>query len=117
MVPVPDDGLILAINEGFTPPLFPRTFLLPNGKVFFTGHGSGTSLSSASLFDPAARSWATSLATTQDRQYGSAVLLPLYPPSYVPSVMTFGGGNPATRSTEIVDLSAATLAWTPGWQE
>ena len=25
----------------FTPPLYPRMFLLPNGKVFFTGQGSG----------------------------------------------------------------------------
>src|SRR5262249_44747585 len=42
------------------------------------------------------------------------VLLPLLPPSYVPRVMSLGGGNPATASTEIINLSAATPAWTPG---
>src|SRR5262249_43431302 len=27
----------------FSPPLYPREFLLPNGKVFYSGHGSGSS--------------------------------------------------------------------------
>jgi hypothetical protein len=47
-------------------------------------------------------------ATTRDRSYGSSVILPLLPPGYIPRVMNFGGGNPATSSTEIIDLSAAT---------
>jgi hypothetical protein len=28
--------------------------LLPNGKVFYTGHGSGTSNANGWIFDPAA---------------------------------------------------------------
>lgn len=98
----------------FTPPLFPRQFLLPNGKVFFTAHGAGSSNSNAWIFDPAAKTWAASVPWTRDRRYGSAVLLPLRPPSYTPKVMMLGGGSPVTRTTETVDLSAPTVAWTPG---
>ena len=48
-------------------------------------------------------------------RYGSSVLLPLLPPSYVPRVMNFGGGaNPATSSTDIIDLSVATPSYTAG---
>src|SRR4030095_13016174 len=44
-----------------------------------------------------------------------AVLLPLTPAnSYKPRVMIFGGGNPSTATTEIIDLSAATPAWQYG---
>src|SRR5262249_58401287 len=65
------------------------------------------------MFDPGPLTWKASAATTMDRTYGSAVLLPLLPPSYTPRVMNFGGGNPATASTEIIDLSAAKPAWQP----
>src|SRR5262249_10549695 len=60
------------------------------------------------------KTWAISVTTTRDRTYGSAVLLPLLPPSYTPKVMNFGGGNPATNTTELIDLSAASPSWTPG---
>ena len=33
---------------------------------------------------------------------------------YKPRVMIFGGGNPGTATTEIIDLSAATPAWQYG---
>src|SRR5262245_29641398 len=35
----PGAGWSAPISEPFWPPLYPRQFLLPNGKVFFTGHG------------------------------------------------------------------------------
>ena len=67
------------------------------------------------IFDPVAKKWTVSAATTGDRHYGSAVLLPLLPPSYTPKVINFGGGgNPAMSTTEIIDLSAVTPNWTPG---
>jgi Domain of unknown function (DUF1929) len=97
----------------FSPTLFPRMFLLPNGLVFYNGQGDGSN-ANAWMFDPASETWAQSLATTMDRTYGSAVLLPLLPPGYTPKVMNFGGSNPATATTEIVDLSAASPSWTPG---
>jgi Domain of unknown function (DUF1929)/PKD domain len=99
----------------FTPPLYPRVGLLPGGKVFYTGHGSGTSNASAWIFDPATGGWTQSATTNRNRSYGSSVLLPLLPPSYVPRVMNFGGGgNPATSSTDIIDLSVATPSYNAG---
>src|ERR1043165_501866 len=83
------------VSAPFSPPLYPKMFRLPNGKVFYTGQGSGRSLNGW-IFDPGPKTWAQSVATSRDRHYGSAVLLPLLPPSYTPKVMNFGGGgNPA----------------------
>jgi hypothetical protein len=98
----------------FTPPLFPRLELLPSGKVFYTGHGTGKSSANAWIFDPATGGWTRSATINVDRRYGSAVLLPLLPPSYVPRVMNFGGGKPATSSTDIIDLSIPTPSYTAG---
>src|SRR6516162_410827 len=107
-------GWHLPTSVPFTPPLYPRLELLPGGTVFYTGHGSGGSTANAWLFDPGTGGWTISAATTQDRSYGSSVLLPLLPPSYVPRVMNFGGGSPATSSTEFIDLSVANPSYTPG---
>jgi hypothetical protein len=98
----------------FSPPLYPRMMLLPGGKVFYTGQGSGGSTSNGWMFTPSTGQWTQAAPTTQNRTYGSAVLLPLLPPSYTPRVMNFGGGSPATSSTEIIDLSASSPTWTPG---
>src|SRR6266550_1467946 len=98
----------------FSPPLYPRLELLPAGRVFYTGHGSGTSSANAWIFDPATGGWTQSATTNVNRSYGSSVLLPLLPPSYVPRVMNFGGGSPATSSTDIIDLSVATPSYTAG---
>jgi len=98
------------VTAPFSPSLFPRMFLLPNGKVFYTGSYPGNSW----IFDPLVETWMQSAATTVDRTYGSAVLLPLLPPAYTPKVMNFGGGSPATPGTEILDLSASSPSWTPG---
>ncbi|HKQ60883.1 MAG TPA: galactose oxidase-like domain-containing protein [Candidatus Polarisedimenticolaceae bacterium] len=103
-----------AATAPFTPPLYPRQFLLPSGKVFFTGHGSGDSASNGWIFDPVPRTWAASVATTRNRSYGGCVLLPLVPPSYTPKVFCAGGVSPATRTTETIDLSVASPAWTGG---
>jgi hypothetical protein len=94
---------------------YPRMFLLPSGKVFYTGQGSGTANSNSWIFDPGVLSnlaWTQSAATTSDRSYGSAVLLPLLPPNYNPKIINFGGNGAAT--TEIIDLSVASPKWNPG---
>jgi galactose oxidase-like protein/PKD domain-containing protein len=101
-------------NVPFTPPLFPRLALLPNGTVFYTGQGSGASNANSWIFNPASGAWTMSAATTMNRTYGSAVILPLLPPNYTPRVMNFGGGSPATSSTEIIDLSSSNPSWSPG---
>ena len=102
------------IVQAFSPPLFPRLFLLPTGRVFYTGQGSGGRNPTGYMFDPGPGTWSPSLATRVNREYGACVLLPLLPPSYTPRVTCMGGGNPALQSTEIVDLSAGTLAWANG---
>src|SRR5262245_38724613 len=87
----------------FTPPNFPRLHLLPGGTVFFTGHGTNPSTANAWIFNPATGGWTQSAPTNNvNRRYGSSVLLPLLPPSYVPRVMNFGGGGNtgATSSTD-----------------
>ena len=86
--------------------------LLPNGKVFYSG-----SSTTSRLFDPNAHTW-TTVATTiysGTRTYGTSVLLPLTPANnYDPQVIIMGGGSPATKTTEIIDLGAATPSWRAG---
>lgn len=97
----------------WTPPLYPRLHLLPNGTVFYSG-----STTSSSLFDPSTHIWTMNVARTNysgTRTYGTSVLLPLAPANgYKPVVMIMGGGNPATATTEIIDLSAASPQWVFG---
>lgn len=91
-------------------PLYPRMHLLPTGHVFYS------SSSSATLdFNPSSQVW-TLVAWTiypgddpnGERTYGSSVLLPLTPQNnYSPKVMIMGGDNPATDTTELIDLSPA----------
>jgi hypothetical protein len=100
-------------QAGWTPPLYPRMHLSTDGRVFYSG-----STRSSRFFNPSTRTWSAILATTQytgTRTYGTSVLLPLTPANgYRPRVMIFGGGNPATPTTEIIDLSAATPQWAFG---
>src|SRR6266699_154889 len=57
-------GWTSPVAAPFGPMLYPRMFLLPNGKVFYTGQGSGSNSASAWVFDPGALSWTQSVATT-----------------------------------------------------
>jgi len=102
-----------AMDAPFTPPLYPRLHLLPNGTVFYSG-----STPTSSIFNPSNNTWTTNVATTNyggTRTYGSSILLPLTPTNgYKPKVMIFGGGNPSTKTTEIIDLSVANPQWVYG---
>jgi len=97
----------------WVPPLYPRMHLLPNGNVFYSGWST-----QSQYFFPSSNTWSGTVATTNyggNRTYGSSVLLPLTPANgYAPKVMIFGGGNPATATTEIIDLSVPSPAWAPG---
>ena len=97
----------------FNPPLYPRMHLLPNGTVFNSGPQPGSA-----VFNPATQTWTTGVAFTNysgTRTYGTSVLLPLTPANnYDPRVIIMGGGNPATATTEIIDLGATNLAWAYG---
>ena len=100
-------------TAGWTPPLYPRMHLLPNGKVFYSGWTT-----QSRTFDPSTNTWSGVIATTNYggvRTYGSSVLFPLTPANgYKPQVIIFGGGNPSKATTEIIDLSASTPAWVYG---
>ena len=98
--------------SGWTPPLYPRLHLLPNGNVFYSGPTNRSM-----MFDTGTHLWSFVAATNyaSGRTYGSSVLLPLTPANgYRPRIMIFGGGNPATATTEVIDLSAAVPAWQMG---
>src|SRR5260370_22971448 len=98
----------------FTPPLYPRMHLIPNGKVFNSG-----SSNSSRYFDPSTRTWSAVADTNYNpfRTYGSSVLLPLSPANnYKPVVMILVGAgasaaDPATATTDLIYLSAASPAW------
>jgi hypothetical protein len=96
---------------GFQFPLYPRMHLLPTGHVFYSAPSSATL-----DFNPSGRNWTLVSWTLYpglndpngERTYGTSVLLPLTPKNnYSPKVIIMGGDNPATNSTELIDLSAA----------
>jgi len=103
-------GWTSPVNAPWTPPLYPRMSLLPNGTVFYSAPGANSA-----LFNPATQAWTLNVAKTRyggSRGYGSSVLLPLTPANnYAPRVLILGGANPSTATTEIIDLSQPTPAW------
>lgn len=106
-------GWSTPFSAGWTPDLYPRLHLLPNGKVFYSG-----AQPTSKLFDPSTNTWNTNVATTNYsglRTYGTSVLLPLSPSNnYDPKVIIMGGGNPSTATTEIIDMGAVTPTWQYG---
>jgi galactose oxidase-like protein/PKD domain-containing protein len=99
-------------SAGWTPPLYPRMHLLPDGRVFYSGSGTGSR-----LFNPSTKTWAVGPSTKYSgtRTYGTSVLLPLSPSNnYRARVMIMGGGNPATATTEIIEPLATGAAWQYG---
>jgi hypothetical protein len=109
----PDSGWSAEYIAPWTPDLYPRLHLLPNGKVFYSG-----AQTTSKLFALSTNTWDTSVATTNYsgiRTYGSSVLLPLSPGNnYDPKVIIMGGGNPATNTIEIIDMGSLTPAWQYG---
>lgn len=106
----PGSGWSPEYQAGWTPPLYPRMHVISDGRVFYSGSGRGSR-----FFDPSTKTWSPVVANTNysgTRTYGTSVLLPLSGSNgYQSRVMIFGGGNPATNTTEIIDLSAATPQW------
>ena len=92
--------------------LYPRQHLLPDGKVFEDGYNANSQ-----LYDPVSHAF-TTVATTifgRDRFAGTSVLLPLTPANaFKPKVMILGGANPATDTTELIDLSVPSPKWVQG---
>src|SRR5437588_5297654 len=99
-------------TASWSPPLYPKMHLLPDGTVFYSG-----ATNDSWLFNSSTQTW-THVAVTNYgnlRTYGTSVLLPLTPANnYDPKVMIMGGGNPATNTTEIIDMGAGTPKWVYG---
>jgi len=100
-------------SSPWTPDLYPRLHLLPNGTVFYSG-----SETVSNIFNPATTTWTQNVATTNyggTRTYGTSVLLPLTPANnYDPEIIIMGGGSPATATTEVIDMGASNPKWTSG---
>ena len=92
---------------------YPWTYQLPSGKLFIAGPHVPTQ-----RFD-----WNPTVANIESfptlggnrstgGEKGTSVLLPLRPPGYSPQVLIAGGDPAAAQQTaEIIDLSAASPAW------
>jgi hypothetical protein len=103
-------GYSSPIAAGWTPSLYPRLHLLPDGNVFYSGP-SATSY----LFNVSNKSWTQMDSSSFGRTYGSSVMLPLTPANnYDPKVMLLGGNSPATATTEFIDLGASSPTWAFG---
>jgi hypothetical protein len=84
-------------------PYYPRMFVAPDGKTFFSGEWS-----SSRYFDQTGSgSWAPAIPRTfrAPRDYGSAVM---YEPG---KIIYIGGGKPPTNTAEIIDLNQSSPSW------
>lgn len=89
-------------NATLSLPLYPMMHLAPNGKVFVSGPDSTTRY----LDTSGTGAW-TTVATRVggNREYGSAVMYD------VGKVLIMGGGDPVVNTAEVIDLNAASPAW------
>lgn len=85
-------------TANWTPPLYPREHLLPDGRVFYSA-SDATLLSR--FFDVSTKVWSSCCHTISNniRTYGTSVLLPLSPPYNVAQVIIMGGGVPDKKIT------------------
>ncbi len=86
-------------------PYYPRTFLAPNGMVFYAGH-----LQQSSYLDPETGAW-TDVARSLygDREYGSAAM---FEPGRV--LIVGGSRSPSgqpTATAEVIDLNEVPPRW------
>jgi hypothetical protein len=94
-------GLRVLSTGGLSVPLYPRTFLAPNGKIFMAGENAITR-----YLDPTGTgSWST-VATRRygQRDYGAAVM-------YDAGKILYVGGGRTTNTAEIINLNSAAPAW------
>jgi galactose oxidase len=82
-------------------PYYPRTFLAPNGKVFYAGEQQ----TSRYLSTSGTGAWTSVTSRLYGiRDYGSAVM-------YQPGKILYAGGGRTTNTAEIVDLNQARPVW------
>jgi PKD repeat protein len=91
--------LLTTANLGI--PLYPRTFLAPDGRIFMAGEAPGTRY----LNTAGTGSWATGPTRKYGaRDYGAAVM-------YDDGKILYVGGGRTTNTAEIIDLNSAAPAW------
>jgi hypothetical protein len=82
-------------------PLYPFMHVAPNGKVF----NSGPNTTTRYLDTTGNGAWTTVATRSVYRDYGSSV-------QYAPGkIVLIGGGDPPTRSAEVIDLNQSTPSW------
>lgn len=83
-------------------PYYPRTFLAPNGQIFYAGEQVTTRYLDPSL----SGSWSTvgNHLYPTPRDYGSAVM-------YDEGKILYVGGGRTTETAEVIDLNSAAPAW------
>lgn len=96
---------------------YPWAFLLPGGEIFVAGHQGVTHRfdpAATPILDDPAQTWTTIAGErSTGGENGTAVLLPLRPPGYEPRVLIAAGDPaPAQQTSEWIDLSAPSPAWT-----
>jgi galactose oxidase-like protein len=88
-------------TAGLSVPLYPRTFLAPNGKIFMAGEAA-----ISRYLDPTGTGSWTTVATRRygQRDYGAAVM-------YDDGKILYVGGGRTTNTAETIDLKSAAPAW------
>jgi hypothetical protein len=82
-------------------PYYPRTWVAPNGQVFYAGEQKVTRY----LSTAGTGAWDTvAFRKFGVRDYGSAVM-------YLPGKILYTGGGRTTRTAEIIDLNKAAPTW------
>jgi PKD repeat protein len=94
-------GIRVLSNAGLVLPYYPRTFLAPNGRIFYAGE-----LQTTRYLNPSGTgSWTTvGNRLYGTRNYGSAVM-------YDKGKILYAGGGRTTNTAEIIDLNAASPSW------
>ena len=84
-------------------PYYPRTFIAPDGRVFYAGEDPSTWF----LDVTGSGSWSVGPPRVYGtRDYGSAVM-------YAPGkILYVGGGDPPTNTAEVIDLNDPSPQWT-----
>lgn len=94
-------GIRVLTGASLVLPYYPRTFLAPNGRIFYAGELTA----SRYLNTSGTGSW-TSVGNRRygNRPYGAAVM-------YDAGKILYVGGGRTTNTAEIIDLNAAAPAW------
>jgi hypothetical protein len=94
-------ALTAAVRDNI--PYFPNLHVAPNGKTFMAGPSQATSY----LTTSGTGSWSAGPARkVANRRYGPSVM-------YAPGkILMAGGGDPATKTAEIINLGATNPSWT-----